>query len=222
MSNSMVKIYYCYLPFSPSSNSSSSLSSFPNNNFLINFCDTVKRVSCLYPVIDFYHGIGHRLLKASEIFDIKVIFRFPHKLSSLPISINGKEKQCQKAMSTHMQFRSCKKEVVYKIPLSCGAAYIGQTGKCVNARLTEHSREKENKNEAYKNLLNHTITCRCEPDFEKTQLIGTSGRSKIARELLEAYLIKNEIDTTISEASVKIIQEEFEILQSANKKWQSE
>jgi len=50
----------------------------------------------------------------------------------------------------------------------------------------------------------------------------SSGRSKIARELLEAFLIENEKDTTISEASVKIIQQECEILQSANKKWQSE
>ena len=166
-------------------------------------------------VINYDHGISHRMMKVGQMFDIKVVFAFPHKLSTLPSSINRMKEPCKTAKSTHTQFRACKKEVVYKIPLSCGAAYIGQTKKCINERLTEHMRSKKQEKEEYKNLCNHTNSCGCKPDFTKTTLLGDSGRSRLAREILEAFWIKHEHLTTVSEPSIKLMEEEYLMLESA-------
>lgn len=32
---------------------------------------------------------------------------------------------------------------MYKIPLSCGKYYVGQTGRCLNVRLAEHNNKVE-------------------------------------------------------------------------------
>lgn len=39
----------------------------------------------------------------------------------------------------------CKIGVVYEMPLACGHVYIGQTGRYFNDRVTEHSKNENNK-----------------------------------------------------------------------------
>ena len=87
--------------------------------------DDEEKVKQKTAVINYDHGIGHRMLKVAEMFDVKVMFKFPHKLGRLPSSINRERSPCQEAKSTHTKYRECKKEVVYKIPMSCGKVYVG-------------------------------------------------------------------------------------------------
>ena len=166
-------------------------------------------------VINYNHGIGHRLLKAAKLFNIKVVFKFPHKLGTLPSSVNGEVRSCQKAQSTHTQFRTCKREVVYSIPLSCGRSYVGQTQKCINERLTEHKRSKGSLKTEYMNMQNHIEDCGCRPDFPNTGILGVSGRSRLARELSEAFWIMHMGEMNVSIASIKITDVEYRLMKSA-------
>jgi len=102
--------------------------------------------------------------------------------------------------------------VVYRLPLSCGKAYVGQTSKCVNERLTEHSRARKLKIEEYKTLTMHTDECGCKALPEQATTLGESGRPRITREILEAFWIKKEEFTTISEPSTSLSDREFEML----------
>jgi len=119
------------------------------------------------------------------------------------------------AKSTHTVFGPCKKAVVYKVPLTCGSCYIGQTNKCINERLTEHNRSKKEGVEEYKNLINHTKICGCKPDFEKTLIMQESGSSKLSREILEAFWIEEKGQLAVSSPSVKLIPREFQVLKEA-------
>ena len=50
------------------------------------------------------------------------------------------------------------KGVVYRIPCVCGAAYIGETGRNLKLRLSEHKRSVKNKGLAvHVKLTNHKI-----------------------------------------------------------------
>ena len=96
--------------------------------------------------------------------------------------------------------------------MSCGKVYIGQTGKCINERLTEHLKIKQQGKEEYKNMANHTISCGCIPEPEKTTLLGDSGRSRLGREIAEAFWIDQEKEHVISEPSIKLLKEEVQLL----------
>lgn len=81
----------------------------------------------------------------------------------------------------------CVVEVVYLIPLSCGKKYVGQTGRCLNVRLTEHSKNVRKVSSG--NLAKHCRVCRCQPKFELSRVLHTST-DKRKREKLEAEEIR--------------------------------
>jgi len=165
-------------------------------------------------VIEYSHGIGHRLKKVGALFDLNVVFSFPHKLRNLPASINAKQEPCKKAVSTHTEFVTCKKKVVYNLPLTCNKSYIGQTGRCVNERIIEHIRGlKRTTKGDYKTLNAHIDICGCKPLPESTSIMGCSGRNQLARELQEAFWIRQKEDTAVSEPSIILTDKEFHLLQ---------
>ncbi|KAM7300889.1 uncharacterized protein ISCGN_016468 [Ixodes scapularis] len=91
--------------------------------------------------IPYVHNTSHRLSALARKFDTRVLFTCKFKLGGMCKRINNPEPppSCTKK---HAQcFRPCAREKVYTIPLSCGAEYIGQTGRCINDRLREHARE---------------------------------------------------------------------------------
>lgn len=70
------------------------------------------------------------------------------------------------------RFRDCAVDVLYLIPLECGEKfYIGETGQCVNQRLSQHANNvRKSKNNACETqpaqneislgtLANHTVEC---------------------------------------------------------------
>uniref|UniRef100_A0A224Z9Z8 Tick transposon n=1 Tax=Rhipicephalus zambeziensis TaxID=60191 RepID=A0A224Z9Z8_9ACAR len=62
------------------------------------------------------------------------------------------------------QFVQCCEGVVYKIPLSCGRYYVGQTGRCANDRMREHA-NKVSKQARDSQLSIHCYDCGCQPFF---------------------------------------------------------
>ncbi|CAN7979379.1 unnamed protein product, partial [Ixodes persulcatus] len=94
-------------------------------------------------VMPYVHKVSHNLKKVANRFRIPVVFSAPNKLSALCKTINKKEESgevegvCNKRHAT--KFRECAIGVTYEIPLSCGRVYVGQTGRCINDRIREHS-----------------------------------------------------------------------------------
>lgn len=105
---------------------------------------------------------------------------------------------------------TCTENVVYEIPLSCGKCYIGQTGRCINDRLREHSGNVENGSGGW--LAHHCSTCdhkpHCEPLFDKCIIIG-KNRDRLTREIMEADKIDRLQSQCASTKSVSISQKEL-------------
>jgi predicted GIY-YIG superfamily endonuclease len=134
-------------------------------------------------VIPFFHGISNRLKKFAAKYNIRLVFSFPHKLSKVASSSGRVREKCSAAASLHQDFVKCETGCVYIIPLTCGKMYAGQTGKCVNERLTQHARSlsaKESKGKATTQVLSipeheltikaHSKVCGCEPIFKQTRI----------------------------------------------------
>ena len=75
-------------------------------------------------VIPYFHGFSHLLRKIATPLGINVIFSYNCKFETLPAAVKTKVENC-KELSTHVSVISCKKGVVYSIPLPCGSKYIG-------------------------------------------------------------------------------------------------
>jgi|SRR6266436_2590352 len=101
---------------------------------------------------------------------------------------------------------------VYKLPLTCGNSYIGQTGKCINERLTEHLRANISKVDEYKTLSTHMEKCKCKPNPKSTITLGSTGRDRKGREIWEAFCIRHQQTSTISEPSIGLSDAEYKIL----------
>jgi hypothetical protein len=156
----------------------------------------------------FFHGITNRLKKHSRKFGLRVVGRYPKKLRTLASSLGRPKKVCQKAASTHTKFVNCGEGMVYKIPLSCQAAYIGQSGRCINQRLTEHCKDLEGNTTEGKHLKAHIDECKCTPNFKGTTNIKWLS-NWTSREIEEAYQIKRHSETIISEPSIKLTEYEI-------------
>lgn len=121
-------------------------------------------------VIPYLHGVSHNLKKIAGRADIKVVFSAPNKLASLCKASNPYRQpplQCSKKHVT--KYVKCVENVVYEIPLSCGKRYIGQSGRCLNERLREHSANVRNGRSGW--LAHHCSTCGCDADFYKCVVI---------------------------------------------------
>lgn len=85
-------------------------------------------------VVPYVHKVSHHMKKVATKHGIPVVFSAPRKLSALCPRISAAQKRaCNKKHAR--PFVKCCTGVVYKIPLSCGKAYIGQTGRCI---MIEH------------------------------------------------------------------------------------
>lgn len=86
------------------------------------------------------HTQGFTQPRVASHFDVPVVFSAPGKLSGLCHKINNKKDKgdmCKKKCSK--QFVDSAYSVVYEIPMICGKAYLGQTGRCVNDWAREHA-----------------------------------------------------------------------------------
>lgn len=105
----------------------------------------------------------------------------------------------------------CAREVVYKVPLSCGACYIGQTGRCINDRIREHANNVKNGKDGF--LAQHCTSCKCSPLFERTVTVY-KHRNDRTRMIVEAAQMASEHDMCVSKPSVALSDKELSFLGS--------
>jgi len=82
----------------------------------------------------------------------------------------------------------CMFGVVYEVPLSCGARYIGETGRCMTLRLREHTKYVKDKSES-SHIYHHLRGCQdCVVHFDGTRVLS-KVEDRFDRMLIEAYYI---------------------------------
>jgi hypothetical protein len=167
-------------------------------------------------IIPFYHTFSHHFLKEGRRLGVQVAFNHPEKNERIARRTTKENTKCEKAISTHTQYRACSIGRVYRIPLTCGRWYTGQTKKCVNHRLTQHSRDMNTKIKEGKQLKQHKEECKCDIIFEETKVSQYYG-SQIIREVLEAYHMKKWVNKEVGEPSIIISKIEMEMLEKESK-----
>ncbi|XP_072142758.1 uncharacterized protein [Dermacentor andersoni] len=151
-------------------------------------------------VIPYIHKVSHNIKKVASRHNVQVVFSAPCKLSKL-CAMNG-EKRPACSIQHQNKFTECRTRVVYRIPLSCGRSYIGQTGRCFNERAMEHCRNLRNKEGSF--LAEHCRDCsNCRPQFDKTKFLKY-GKDRYEREIVEAFFIKKEGNACVSRPSIML------------------
>ncbi|XP_077496140.1 uncharacterized protein LOC144107031 isoform X2 [Amblyomma americanum] len=102
------------------------------------------------------------------------------------------------------KFVHCAKGVVYRIPLTCGYHYVGQTSVCLNERLRQH---RCSLGTGRGNLARHCSHCRdCRPLFHLTAVLESS-QNESERLRMEAEYIDEDRENCISEFSSAVLHE---------------
>ncbi|CAN7941637.1 unnamed protein product, partial [Ixodes hexagonus] len=170
-----------------------------------------KRRHKKFEVMPYVHKVSHNLKRVAAKFSVDVVFSAPCKLSNMCAMVSApkvKKPVCSKKHAK--QFVPCAAEVVYKIPLSCGRIYIGQTGRCLNDRLREHAASLVNGYGSH--LPTHCKACGCSPFLDSAEVSGRR-KGRLEREMLEAALIHDcDQDTCISVASVHLMKKEYDFI----------
>uniref|UniRef100_A0A131YFQ7 Tick transposon n=1 Tax=Rhipicephalus appendiculatus TaxID=34631 RepID=A0A131YFQ7_RHIAP len=101
--------------------------------------------------------------------------------------------------------------VVCGLPLACGGSCVGRAGGCVGDRTREHAGGLGKDIVAH--LSAHCGTCSCVPRFGDVRILGRS-HDKTARELLEAFYIKEKNDDCVSQTLVFLYNAEHDFFTS--------
>ena len=169
--------------------------------------------------IPYVHWLSHGMKRVASRYGVDVVFSAENKVGHICSAVSkkiGKPQQCQKrgcAIKHVKQFVPCASGVVYKIPLSCGKAYIGQTGRCLNVRLREHNSSLIGR--PFTHLALHCKGCdqgSCKPAFDHTTVIY-KNRGSVHREIVEAFVIQREGLDCISHPSISLQEREIAFLE---------
>lgn len=180
-------------------------------------CGTSECTKMKTAVVPYVHGVSHGLKKIAKRVNVRVAFSAPQKLSRLAAkttSLEKKEPGCQ--VKHRNRYTECVEGVIYSIPLTCGKQYVGQTGRCVNDRLREHSNNVRQMNSGH--LALHCSTCdsaECKPLFERCRVVGRSA-SQLTREIIEAAEIAKLGDKCVSVPSIALMEKEVRYMSRAH------
>jgi hypothetical protein len=118
------------------------------------------------------HKVTHQLMKDAAEFGVKVIPNYRNKFETLPGRIdrlrdsksNNKEDECVKHEA---QVFPCIKNSIYNVVLTCEAEYVGETMRCPNSRLKEHTTGGTKSS-----VKDHIEICKCKVDDKKSKLLS--------------------------------------------------
>ena len=168
---------------------------------------------CKIAVVPYIHGLTHRLKKIASRQDVQVVCSAPNKAYSMCRRVNKGRDQLRVCNTAHRtQYAPCETGVVYKIPLSCGKFYIGQTGRCINDRAREHAASVKGTSAGH--LSAHCRTCGCKAGLTSITVLHRNNNT-FAREMLEALAIERVGVDCVSTPSIAVHEIERQYLQCA-------
>lgn len=164
-----------------------------------------------FAVVPYIHGVTHRLKKIAARQNVRVVCSAPNRGNSMCRQVNRATNRQPTCNTAHRnKYTMCQTGVVYKIPMSCGSCYIGQTGRCVNDRVREHAASVQGTGAGH--LAAHCRTCGCRPQFSSVSIMNRH-RNAFAREILEALAIEQTGDDCVSMPSITVSKKERQFLQ---------
>ena len=141
--------------------------------------DTADKPKILY--VPYIQHITEPIQRVCRKLGVKIVFRTPHTLRQQLVKLKTARPKL-------------KKNVIYKVPcLDCTSVYIGETGRCLQVRLTEHKaavKRGDRKNAIATHAWDHNHRV----NWEGAQVIQTEP-FYWKRRVLEAIIIRNH-DTT--------------------------
>ena len=79
-------------------------------------------------VLPYIQGLSEKITRTCTKFDVKTAFMAHPTLRNLLVQVKGKTPSTSRLGN------------VYCIPCNCGLVYIGETGRCLSVRISEHKR----------------------------------------------------------------------------------
>lgn len=142
-------------------------------------------------VVPYIHKASHKLKKIGARHELNVVFSAPVKLKGMCQKVNDPEAKKEECRTRHAnRYVECEVGIVYTSPLTCGKAYIGQSGRSLNERLKEH-RYACQQMAITGNLSMQCRECGCRPMLEKRTVLAKS-KNKTTREIWEAFHISDQ------------------------------
>ena len=161
-------------------------------------------------MIPYMHSVAHNLKKVAQRYNVPIVFSGPKKLGRLCSKINNPRPIADPCNTKHRnKYVECMTGVLYGIPMSCGSSYVGQSGRCVNDRAREHAASTRTTPSGH--LAVHCSRCSCAPSFHNTKILA-KYKSKVMREIREAFEIRSRGSDCISETSLALSTDEYEFL----------
>jgi hypothetical protein len=150
-------------------------------------------------VIPYVAGLSEAIRRVGNTVGIKTVFSsgdtFKKRLTHVKPKGKGKEK-----------------DLIYKIPCECGAKYIGETGRPLDIRVSEHQRswlkldrerEKEGDEAATSSLLaSHAVEHIHQVNWEEVTIL--SKESNIRKRKIHEAAVMHIKDNVISQPSIDI------------------
>lgn len=166
-------------------------------------------------VLPYIHNFSHRIKNIAARYEVRVSLSAPFRLKGLCRKVNNEVDETNSKALCQVKHRSkfveCVEGVVYKIPLSCGRSYVGQTGRCLNERLREHNHAC-GQLQAPGNLAAHCSKCNCKALLDTTSILARS-KDRTKREIIEAFhMASGRHGACVSEPSLALRQEEIDLL----------
>lgn len=99
------------------------------------------------------------------------------------------------------QDKLTKRGVVYSIPCEpCGKAYIGETGRPIKTRISEHKTAVKYTRTDQNAVAEHRVACNCTPNFENVSILAME-ENRFKRQIREALEIRKAGGNTFAQTS---------------------
>jgi hypothetical protein len=160
------------------------------------------------------HKLTHQMKKVGKEYNMQIVSTYKNKLQTLPGRIDRMRDREEETCKPHDEKPfPCNINSIYEIGLTCGASYVGETGRCPNVRFAEHIEGKGSTTTVNK----HMKKCKCTVSEEDTKLITDKAiRGNYARKIVEAITMEakyNKIgDKLISAVSINPTSRELEYI----------
>lgn len=151
---------------------------------------TLSNDTFIINTIPYIRGFSEKLRRIGHKYNIRTVFKTQHTLRS----ILTHTKPINTIQNT--------KNVIYKIPCSCGRLYIGQTKRPMQVRATEHKRNIQNHQTRNSTLAEHFWSDGIHDfDFTNMQTITREAHTN-RRQIKESAFIFLNSDNCVSTPSV--------------------
>ena len=142
-------------------------------------------------VLPYIQGLSEKIARTCTKFDVKTAFTARPTLRNLLVQVKGKPPSTSRL------------GIVYCIPCNCGRVYIGETGRCLSIRISEHKRAVQHLDKSNALAVHITEHMDHQIQWEESTIIEFES-NWYRRRLKEAIWIKRTANTLNTDPGLHI------------------